>query len=172
MATLARYSAPTEQAVALNPEQSIPSNTLLLSNAPPPPPKNFHGRDEYVNTAADLISTAPPTDPVRLAILGLGGIGKTTVALAILHHPHIRQKLRYFVPCDAFTNASMLVAGILHVFGIYKYPRDDPMQVLQNSVMFAAPMLLILDNFETPWDSPDSQSAVQAVLQRLDGNYH
>ncbi|KII85066.1 hypothetical protein PLICRDRAFT_330463 [Plicaturopsis crispa FD-325 SS-3] len=95
-------------------------------------------------------------------------MGKTSVALAILHHPKIMQKLRYFVPCDAFTDASMLVAGILQVLGMHNYPREDPLQVLQNSVMFAAPMLLILDNFETPWESSDSQAAVQAVLHRLD----
>lgn len=141
---------------------------LALSNAPLPAPKNFHGRDEYVNKAAELISTAAPTDPVRLAILGSGGIGKTSVALAILNHPQITQKLRYFVPCDAFTSASMLVAGILRVFGMHNYPKEDPLQVLQNSVIRAAPMLLILDNFETPWDSSESQTAVLGVLQRLD----
>ncbi|KII86116.1 hypothetical protein PLICRDRAFT_178393 [Plicaturopsis crispa FD-325 SS-3] len=154
--------------IVSHPDQSVPTDPLLLSNAPPPAPKNFHGRDEYVNTAAELIAAAPPTDPVRLAILGSGGMGKTSVALAILHHPKITQRLRYFVPCDAFMNASMLVAGILQVLGMHNYPKDDPLQVLQNSIMFADPMLLILDNFETPWDGSGSQAAVEAVLRRLD----
>ncbi|KII86203.1 hypothetical protein PLICRDRAFT_177783 [Plicaturopsis crispa FD-325 SS-3] len=168
MASVHNAATSTQQSVRIHPEQPMPSNMLALSNAPPPAPKNFHGRDEYVNKAAELISTAAPTDPVRLAILGSGGIGKTSVALAILNHPQITQKLRYFVPCDAFTSASMLVAGILRVFGMHNYPKEDPLQVLQNSVIRAAPMLLILDNFETTWDSSESQTAVRGVLQRLD----
>ncbi|KII86128.1 hypothetical protein PLICRDRAFT_178405 [Plicaturopsis crispa FD-325 SS-3] len=163
-----QQSASAQPSVVAHPDQYMPTEPLLISNAPPPAPKNFYGRDEYVNAAAELIATAPPTDPVRLAVLGPGGMGKTSVALAILHHPQIKQKLRYFVPCDAFTSASMLVAGILRVFDMHNYPKEDPLQVLQNSVSFAAPMLLILDNFETPWDSSESQTAVQGVLQRLD----
>jgi hypothetical protein len=57
-------------------------NSVDLSTSPPPAPDIFFGRDEYVATAIDLIQQ---TAPARLAILGAGGIGKTSIALAILH---------------------------------------------------------------------------------------
>ncbi|KII86132.1 hypothetical protein PLICRDRAFT_700871 [Plicaturopsis crispa FD-325 SS-3] len=41
-----------QQAAGYHPGQSMPSHILLLSNAPPPAPKNFHGRDE-ANPSSD-----------------------------------------------------------------------------------------------------------------------
>ncbi|TDL16840.1 TPR-like protein [Rickenella mellea] len=51
-----------------------------LEFEPPPFPAFLFGRDDFISTAVDLILHKPPA---RLAILGPGGVGKTTVAAAI-----------------------------------------------------------------------------------------
>src|SRR5271154_1606563 len=54
---------------------------------PPTAPLNFFGRDDFVASAiSDLETGVRKIPPARLAILGPGGIGKTSTALTILHH--------------------------------------------------------------------------------------
>ncbi|KAI0289563.1 hypothetical protein BC826DRAFT_601922 [Russula brevipes] len=50
-----------------------------------------------------MIFTNIGSSPARIAILGPGGYGKTTLANAVLTHPRTRQHFgnaRYFVPCE------------------------------------------------------------------------
>jgi len=60
-----------------------------LTQRPPPKPAVFHGRDKEVRQLVEqalIIHSAP------LGIVGPGGIGKTTLALKVLHDPDIRQQ--------------------------------------------------------------------------------
>ena len=56
-----------------------------LESPPPSPPRTFFGRDELVEKVVDLAKNLIP-----IALIGAGGIGKTSIALAILHHGRIR----------------------------------------------------------------------------------
>ncbi|KAF7328371.1 hypothetical protein MVEN_02552700 [Mycena venus] len=49
----------------------------------PPRPKIFHGRNSEVNHIVNIFNQESP----RIAILGAGGMGKTCLARAVLHHP-------------------------------------------------------------------------------------
>ncbi|KAJ7090951.1 hypothetical protein C8R43DRAFT_964758 [Mycena crocata] len=55
----------------------------------PPEPKIFHGRQSEISEILSLFTQ----ETVAIAILGPGGMGKTSLAKAILHHPDITGRL-------------------------------------------------------------------------------
>ncbi|KZT27811.1 hypothetical protein NEOLEDRAFT_1130304 [Neolentinus lepideus HHB14362 ss-1] len=60
--------------------------SIFPSRTPPPKSSIFYGRDQEIADAVTLLTSGSDSQP-NLAILGSGGMGKTTCALAILHHP-------------------------------------------------------------------------------------
>ena len=67
----------------------------------------------------------------------------------------------------------MLVLSILQVLGVQGGFKEDPLTMLhQTLIKQTAPLLLLLDNFETPWDESDDQSEVESVLQRITAVSH
>ena len=64
---------------------------MLVSSVPgesPPPPQKTFGRDELVKEIVNLVDA---DDPTPIALIGTGGIGKTSVVLAALHDDRIKQ---------------------------------------------------------------------------------
>ncbi|KAJ7241383.1 hypothetical protein C8J57DRAFT_1477758 [Mycena rebaudengoi] len=76
----------------------------------PPAPHIFHGREAELREMVDLLETDSP----RIVILGPGGIGKTSLAQAALHHVDVAAKYseRYFVPCHSSITDTDLVSAI------------------------------------------------------------
>jgi len=52
----------------------------IPGESPPLPPRTFFGRDELIEKIVGLAENLIP-----VALIGAGGIGKTSVALAVLH---------------------------------------------------------------------------------------
>ncbi|KAF8206106.1 hypothetical protein K438DRAFT_1756827 [Mycena galopus ATCC 62051] len=134
----------------------------------PPKPKIFHGREKELDNVLKLLSHQSP----RLAILGGGGMGKTSLARAALHHPDICSKFehRFFVSAESATTNIELAALIgLHI-GL------DPGEDLTNSVVqyFSKNRycLLILDNLETVWEPMQSRAGIEEFLSLLSGLEH
>nr|GAT55763.1 predicted protein [Mycena chlorophos] len=138
------------------------SSTSLLSFLPAAP-KIFHGRDIELAHLLDTLTN----DFARIAILGAGGIGKTTLVTAALHHDDVRQKYRerYFVGCEVASTPQALIAVIASNIGIKL--AQQPLQAILRQLAKGPPTLLVLDNLETPWEVPDSKNEVEEVLSKL-----
>ncbi|KAH7058574.1 hypothetical protein BKA62DRAFT_817760 [Auriculariales sp. MPI-PUGE-AT-0066] len=64
-----------------------------ISRIPPPQPHVFHGRDDTIRQIVDAILLYLfKMIAANIAILGAGGIGKTSLALAVLHSERIVAK--------------------------------------------------------------------------------
>src|ERR1700722_19898918 len=135
------------QVQRLNRQWSL-NHTALLPLAP----ENFFGRNDFVASALSVLESGEPS---RLAIRGPGGIGKTATALTILQHGQMInqfQDRRFFVSCQAISTADTLATNILNAVGIKHNPQDNLMHTLSRGLKANSPLLLVLDNFETPWE--------------------
>jgi WD40 repeat protein len=116
------------------------------------------------------ISLFETVRPAHLAILGSPGVGKTSVALQIVHDKkikHIFQKSRCFVRCNAAITPYLLVAGILQALSVDYGVGDDSLAVLHQTLEGSAPMMLVLDNFETPWEESSTRFDIENILSRI-----
>ncbi|KAJ7800138.1 P-loop containing nucleoside triphosphate hydrolase protein, partial [Mycena olivaceomarginata] len=126
-------------------------------------PKVFNGRESEFK---ELVNTLL-AEPARVAILGPGGMGKTTLAVAALHHPEVvdRYPTRHFIPCDSALTRDSLVATVASNLGL------EPSQVSAKYVIhhlaIEPPCLLVLDNFETPWEPVHGRGKVEEFLSLL-----
>ncbi|KAJ7262850.1 P-loop containing nucleoside triphosphate hydrolase protein [Mycena rebaudengoi] len=128
----------------------------------PPAPHIFHGRESELREVVDLLETDSP----RIVILGPGGIGKTSLAQAALHHVDVAAKYseRYFVPCHSSITDTDLVSAISAHIG---FESAQSSQVILQYFSSTQPSLLILDNFETTWEPISTRSKVEELLSLL-----
>ncbi|KAJ7270380.1 hypothetical protein C8J57DRAFT_1180410 [Mycena rebaudengoi] len=103
----------------------------------------------------------------HVAILGAGGMGKTSLATAALHNHQVEAKysFRYFVPCHSSPTCTELVRTIADHIGVEKGPNLS--KKVAHYFTCAPPSLLVLDNLETPWESQLSRHEVEELLSLL-----
>ncbi|KAF8068749.1 hypothetical protein FPV67DRAFT_1652208 [Lyophyllum atratum] len=130
-------------------------------------PQIMFGRDAEIEKLVGVILQQPPA---RVAILGPGGIGKTSLALSVLHDEgvaaHFKQN-RLFISCEAATAVDHIVGDLalsLQITGDLCSGKlfDAVLDRLSQS-----PFLVVLDNFETPWEMSIAQADVESLLQEL-----
>ncbi|KAJ7495092.1 hypothetical protein FB451DRAFT_977442, partial [Mycena latifolia] len=129
----------------------------------------FHGRESEVSTIIQQLNQQIP----RVAILGGGGMGKTSLARAVLHHPQISvkyEKHRFFVACDTASSSVDLAASIGAHVGLQ--PGQDLTKPVIRYFSNGPPSLLILDNLETVWEPKESRADVEKLLVLLEDIEH
>ncbi|KAJ7676844.1 P-loop containing nucleoside triphosphate hydrolase protein [Mycena polygramma] len=130
----------------------------------PSEPKIFHGRNSELSEILQHFSQGSP----RIAILGAGGMGKTTLARAVLHNAQIAARYgqhRYFVACDSATSKEELAALIGAHLGLM--PGKDLTRAVFQYFTRNPPSLLILDNLETVWEQRRTRNVVEEFLSLL-----
>ncbi|KAK7022530.1 hypothetical protein R3P38DRAFT_2533150 [Favolaschia claudopus] len=126
----------------------------------PAKPTIFHGREMEVASILKLLQLPSP----RIAILGAGGMGKTSLARVILHEGEITAcyETRIFVSCDATNNGIDIANNIGSQLGLK--PAKDIRKMVVHVLEKGPACLLILDNLETPWEPLESRVMSQLGL--------
>ncbi|KAJ7323258.1 P-loop containing nucleoside triphosphate hydrolase protein, partial [Mycena albidolilacea] len=135
----------------------------------PSEPKIFHGREYELSQILQLFKTGTP----RIAILGAGGMGKTSLAKAVLHYQEITAiygQHRVFVTCDSATSTVELGSLIGSHIGLK--PGKNLIQKLVQYFSTSAPSLLILDELETLWEPAKFCGDIEELLSQLTGVGH
>ncbi|KAJ7888451.1 hypothetical protein B0H13DRAFT_2277398 [Mycena leptocephala] len=135
----------------------------------PSEPKIFHGRDSELSDILQLFSQGTP----KIAILGAGGMGKTSLARAVIHHTEITERYnqhRFFVACDPAATQVELAALIGAHVGLK--PGKDLTHLVIQYFSSSSDSLLILDNLETLWEPVESRGKIEEFLSLLTGVDH
>ena len=116
-------------------------------------PAIFHGRDVIIEEITQLLIKKETS---RVSILGAGGMGKTSVALAVVEQSLIRAQFLpeniVWVPCVETTSATLLLETLSTQLQV---PVNTGQPTIEKIISLLAtstnPRLILLDNFETPY---------------------
>ncbi|KAG0697469.1 hypothetical protein DFH29DRAFT_856929, partial [Suillus ampliporus] len=135
---------------------------LCRPKKPPSRPSMFYGRDDLVAELTNLI-----INDEHIALIGPGGMGKSSLAKAILNETLVREKFadrRYFVAYDGLDPSTItfdaFMTRLAGVLGIELAGTDPVGQI--SSFLCVASALVVLDNAET-FEEASASSALREI---------
>ncbi|KAJ7807761.1 P-loop containing nucleoside triphosphate hydrolase protein, partial [Mycena olivaceomarginata] len=129
----------------------------------PSKPQIFYGRETELSNIMGMLDQQSP----RIAILGGGGMGKTSLARAVLHHPDISTKFEHRVFVSAESATTGIELAVLIGLNVGLDPGQDLIKPVVQYFSKQPSLLLILDNLETVWEPIQSRGGVEEFLSLL-----
>ncbi|KAJ7585466.1 hypothetical protein C8J56DRAFT_123819 [Mycena floridula] len=150
--------------------------------------KKFFGRDHEIKEIVQILTplsqskrsplarifTTKTTSSHKcghIALLGAGGQGKTETALQVMAHPAIKKyydrKNSIWVPCDEATSSELFLDVLFNSLALNQDNKNTLEAILKELQKNSKPIILLLDNFETPWNAPGARGAVAHILQEI-----
>ncbi|KAJ7584079.1 hypothetical protein C8J56DRAFT_1028080 [Mycena floridula] len=137
----------------------------------PAPNDRLFGRDKDVEEIVRILTRNPSSSypkRARLALLGAGGQGKTALALEVMAQLAMKAcylaKNSVWISCEEATSAELLLNTIYNSLDITWDSHNTIQDILASLRQSSDPIILLLDNFETPWNAPGQRGAVARIL--------
>ena len=112
--------------------------------------RSFAGRTDLLR-AAEAVLDRPASTPRLIALHGLGGVGKTEMALELAHRRHTPERVCWWIVADSAQAVARGFADLADALDIPTATRqEDQLAALWDELSKRQRWLLVLDNVEDP----------------------
>ncbi|KAG8805788.1 hypothetical protein FRC17_005335 [Serendipita sp. 399] len=116
----------------------------------------LYGRDGVIEQIVNLLTTKSRP---RIGILGAGGMGKTSVAVAVMENEIVgkmyRESHRFWVPCVGVTSPTTFLQTISKSLRVNQDTGAPPKDILHALKSTKEPRLILIDNMESVLSIPE-----------------